>query len=319
MDEDGLDARILAAATRRGRRLLTISELLEEGANYKHIQYRIDHHRWARLHHTVVDVGAGPLTRFDRVLAATLAGGTASECTAVWLYGIGDFSPATIEVDIPYERRIQLEGVTVRRRRKPIQVRMVRGIPTTSIEQTLVAIAPKLPPKMLHRVFTRAWRKRLTTPKRVLRYLADHGGRGVPGAGKLHRVVALYAATDRAPGSDYEADLHFLLAPALKRARIEPPVLQLSIKIFDGRAVATVDFAWPERRKVVEVMGLDTHGDYEAQDYDYERAAELRAIGWDVLEIAPKAIRERPDQTVRRILTWLNAAVPRLSMNASGS
>lgn len=62
----------------------------------------------------------------------------------------------------------------------------------------------------------------------------------------------------------------------------------------------------------MEVVGLDTHGDYESQDYDCERAAEIRALEWDLLEIPPKAIRERPEATVRRVIEWLKVPVPPL-------
>jgi hypothetical protein len=166
----------------------------------------------------------------------------------------------------------------------------------------LLDVAPRLPLRILHRVFTRAWRKRLTTPRRVPAHLDRYGGKGVRGTTRLRSVVRLYHSVKRCPGDDYEADLLWLLIPALEAAGIEPPELQFTIKIFDGRAEATVDFAWPRRKKLIEVEGLDTHADYEAGDYDNERAAEVRALGWDLRVVAPKAINERPDATVARLV-----------------
>ena len=303
---DALDARILAAVSRRGRRLLTMDELLEEGVSHRQIEYRVGvAKRWRRVHPKVIDVGAGPLSRFDRVQAATLVGTNATGFTTLWLHDIGDYSPGTIEVAIGFRQSLRLDGVNVRRHRHEVPVRPVRGVPSVCIEQALIDVAPTLPPKMLHRAFTKAWRKRLTTPRRMLRYLDEHAGRGVAGGGKLRRVVALYEKSSRAPGDDYEADLLFILSPALKAAKIEAPVLQFGLKIDGGRREATIDLAWPDRGKVIEVMGLDSHGDYVAQDYDYERAAAIRRLGWDLREIAPRAIRERPEQTVRDIITWL--------------
>ena len=55
------------------------------------------------------------------------------------------------------------------------------------------------------------------------------------------------------------------------------------------------------------MMGLSAHGDYHRHDEDTERAGLIRAAGDDLLEVTPRAIRERPERTVRDILRWLQA------------
>jgi hypothetical protein len=148
---------------------------------------------------------------------------------------------------------------------------------------------------------------RKTTPRKVLAYLEVFGGRGVRGVCKLREVAELYAASQRGPGSEAEADfLHDFLA-ALDDAGIERPELQFVIPIRGGAEKVVPDFTWPGRRKVIELKGLSAHGDYLVQDDDNEREAAIRAAGWDLDIVTPRSMRERPDRTINRLLRFLGA------------
>ena len=65
------------------------------------------------------------------------------------------------------------------------------------------------------------------------------------------------------------------------------------------------DALWRRRKKALEIMGLAAHGDYFKQDADTERARAIRAAGYDLLEVTPRAVRERPKKTIDDIITWL--------------
>lgn len=306
---DELDARILAAVTRRGRRLLTVNEILQEGATYPQIVHRVRRKRWQRPHDTVILIGAGELSWEEKLLAAVMAGDESAAAgfrAASRVHGIGEFGKKLLEVSIRHGTELVADDVLVHRTRRPTPAVIVNGIPCTSVEETLLDLASVLPPRKLHQALTTAWRKHLTHPKRVLEHIEKYGGRGVKGTPVLRDLAKLYELCERGPGSEAEADLVHILFPALDEAGIERPVLQGVIKLPFGRVVS-VDSLWPARAKVVEVMGLGAHGDYARQDDDIERAAAIRAAGYSLKEVTPRAIRKRPEATVASIIRFLEA------------
>jgi hypothetical protein len=256
-------------------------------------------------------VGAGALTRPEVLLAATLASdgrpSASSHFSSLWLRGFGDWTKRP-EVTVEHDTDIVARGVTVHRTRRLIVPEQVQGVPCTSIEQTLLDVAPRLPERTLHQILTSAWRQRATTPEKVLVHIEHFGGRGVNGTRKLRRVADVYSGKDRPPGSEAEADYTWDLMHALEAAGIEPPVLQFRIDLGRG-VVVTIDFGWPERRKLLEVMGAAAHADYVRQDEAYERATLIRAQGWDLRDVAPRALRERRYATIASIVRWLQTSV----------
>lgn len=99
----------------------------------------------------------------------------------------------------------------------------------------------------------------------------------------------------------------WLLFTELDARGIERPELQGIVDVGAGGRKVSCDCLWRKRKKVLEMMGLSAHGDYVRQDEDTERAAAIRAAGYDLLEITPRAIRERPKRTVASIIRWLES------------
>lgn len=309
-DEVRLDRRILAAVTRRGRRLLTHAELVDGGATNRQIQVRCRRGTIQRVHDEVYLIGAGSLSWHERLHAAVLAGGEtarASSFSAVHLWGLPNFSPQTVHVEVAHGTTLRAPGVTVHRTRREVPTTEIEGIPVVCIEEALLQVAASLPARVVHQLVTTAWRTRRTTPRKLLVHLEHHGGRGVPGVCRLREVAELYAGSRRGPGSEAEADFLFELYAALDAAGIEPPELQHVTAIRGGTDKVVPDFAWPARRKVIEMKGLSAHGDYLIQDDDNERESAIRAAGWQLEVVTPRAVRERPGATVDRILRFLRA------------
>lgn len=307
MHKRSLDPLVSRAVKKYGRRILTMRELNECGVSKKAVVDRCRRGLLRRIHDGVYLVGAGELTWQEEMLAAVLAGGStarADSFSAMRLYDVGEFTPARNHISIAHGTTVRADGVVAVRTRRSVPASVKHGVPVVCIEEALLAVAPKVSTKKLHQLFTTAWRRRLTTPAKVLKHLEVHG-QGVRGRTKLSGVASLYISCARGPGSEAEADFIFELLAALDAAGIERPEMQFVIKIRDGRESVTVDFAWPRRRKVVEMKGLLAHGDYETQDEDLEREAEIRAAGWDLDCLAPRAIRERPHRTIDRVLRFV--------------
>jgi very-short-patch-repair endonuclease len=69
----------------------------------------------------------------------------------------------------------------------------------------------------------------------------------------------------------------------------------------DGLFLARVDFAWPDRRLIVEVDGYEWHSSREAFQRDRERQNRLVQAGWTVLRFTVEDIRQRPELVVTTI------------------
>ncbi|HEX9968742.1 MAG TPA: DUF559 domain-containing protein, partial [Acidimicrobiales bacterium] len=83
----------------------------------------------------------------------------------------------------------------------------------------------------------------------------------------------------------------------VRQAGLPRPKRQFAIPL--GRSeVATVDFAWPQARFVVEVDGFDAHGGRQAFYRDRARDNAIRDQGWGLRRVTPEDIRERPEATI---------------------
>lgn len=306
----GVDRHILAAVTRRGRRLLTHAELVEAGATNKEIEGRCRRGTLQHVHDEVYLVGAGDLPWYEQLLAGVLAGGetaAASRYSALRLWGLTDYSPRSVHVEVAHGTTLTAAGVTRHRTRRGVPTTVIDGIRVICLEEALLQLAARASRREVHRQLTTAWRMRKTTPAKVLDHLEQHGGRGVRGVRRLREVAAIYAGASRGPGSEAEADfIHDFLA-ALEGAGIERPELQFVIAARGGIDKVVPDFAWPRRRKVIEMKGLSAHGDYLIQDEDNERESLIRAAGWDLATVTPRSMRERPTATIARLLRFLGA------------
>ena len=316
-----LDWRIRAEVERLSRRIMTMRELNAVGASKKEVLSRCRRGTLRRLHDGVYLIGAGELTWQEQILAAVLAGGaTAKACafSALRLRDLGDFASGPIHIAIAHTTTARAEGVVARRSRRVVPSEVVQGVPTVCVEEALLGVAAKVSTKVLHKLLTSAWRRHMTTPRKVLLHL-EHHGTGVRGSAKLREVATLYVEFERGPGSEAEADFLFELYTALDAYGIEKPKLQFVVSVRGGTERRVPDHTWPMRRKLVEMKGLAAHGDYVTQDEDVEREAELRAAGWEVEEVTPRAIRERPRQTIERIIRFLQTPNAYWQPGASGA
>lgn len=287
---------------------MTYAELTTAGVSEEALTCRVKNGAMQRIHSGVYLVGAGELTWQEKALAGVLAGGASAKAgsfTVLRLNGLETYAPGQIIVYVPVATGCEATGVTFKRTRRDPPGTVVEGVPCVVIEHALLDVAAKLPSRGLHKLLTTAWRKGLTTPQKVLGHIEAHGGRGVRGTVKLRGVADLYASGGRAPGSEAEADFLFELYAALDAAGIERPELQVAIGVRDGTDRVVPDFVWPGRWKVIEMKGLAAHGNYMIQDEDVEREAAIRAAGWELDSLTPRAMRERRAATLRRVIRFL--------------
>lgn len=299
---DNLDVRIADVAGVADD-VFTRGSVLGAGGDDDAIAVRLRTRRWQQLHAGVYLLGAAPPSWLQRVRAGVLAAGPdamASHRCALVLWSLDGLGAAPVEVVVPYDDRPEPAGVLVHRSRRVEPASVLHGIAVTSVERTLLESGAVTPPVVTEKAFASAWRKGLTSPSKCRLYLDDHGGKGRRGTRRLRQVVALYDDGGRPPGSDGEV----VFLRCLRDAGVEEPVRQFVIA-HRGGAKVTVDFAWPGRRKVIEFVGLEVHGDSRAHAADTLREDDIKAAGWELRRFAPDTLRRNPEEVARRAVRFL--------------
>jgi len=122
--------------------------------------------------------------------------------------------------------------------------------------------------------------------------LAEQLSRQSTGRGSARGRLALPLANPLA-GSPMESVLRWLL----HEAGMPEPTLQHVVTDAGGRFIGRVDFAWPERKVIVEFDG-DVHRDRDVFVNDVRRQNALIAAGWTVLRFTSADVLGRPDEVL---------------------
>lgn len=162
---------------------------------------------------------------------------------------------------------------------------VLRGIPTTTVERTLLDLARVLSERALARALREALRLNLTT----IAALGDSLGRydGRRGARRLATAVARYAGlpVERArSGAEIRA---MEVVRAAGR-----PLPRLNVRIAGEEA----DLSWPDQRLIVEIDGAPFHLDLGE---DARKQAVWEAAGWTVHRAASDDVYDRPARLLR--------------------
>lgn len=286
----------------RQRNLLDRSNVLGVGGSDAVIRHRLRTGQWRRLQAGVYSVAAAPLDWLDQLQAALLAAGDGalvSHRAALVVWGLDGLRSAPVEVTVPYAHAPIPHEVVRHRTRRPMARSRRRGLAITTVERTIIDCAAVLPAWIVEVALDSAVRKRLTTYALVADELRRVGGRGVRGTRVVRALLAEHDCTG--PGGS-AAETAFLRI--LRDHGVPLPELQARIPLADG-TVAVVDCLWPERKKVVEIDGLDAHGSGRALESDLERQNAILEAGYRLRRFSGRQIRRRPGWVAMRMLEYL--------------
>lgn len=102
----------------------------------------------------------------------------------------------------------------------------------------------------------------------------------------VRRAREVFGLSDGRSASPPETQVRLLM----HRAEIPPPVPQFEV-LLAGRFIARVDFAWPERKVILEYDGAH-HADQLQMRRDRRRLNELVTAGWIVLHATALDLRD---------------------------
>ena len=287
------DVRVAQLAARQYG-VLTAGELEACGLSPQAIAYRVRIGRLHPMHRSVYAVGHPNPTRDGWMLAAVKACGAGavlcrhSAGAHVEIIGWEDRYPDVLVPghSVPRHPRINGHRTSYLPRE---HVTIVRGVPCTTAERTLLDLAAVLPERKLRRAVRKAQFLKLTTVGSLLTVL--HGPGPTRGRKKLTRILATGAAPTQSETEDAVLDL--VLRGGFAHPSVNEPLF------LDGRRIIP-DLRWPRQRLVIEADGPH-HDDPLERAADRERQAILEAHGDRVLRVTWKQAVGNPQATLRRI------------------
>lgn len=175
--------------------VVTRAQARAAGLSEHQVRYRVRNQRWEPLGPGAFVVAAA-LAETDPVLSPLIAacltlGGMASHRSAAWLWGIDANPSFRAEVTVSRARHHRRPGVTVY---STTQIELagltiIRHIPSTGVERTLIDMATLVQPDRLAELVERAVALGLTDHFRLKRAGQAHSQRGRPGVARFRRVV----------------------------------------------------------------------------------------------------------------------------------
>jgi Protein of unknown function (DUF559)/Transcriptional regulator, AbiEi antitoxin len=278
-DQPPLDARVSAVA-RRQYGVITREQMRRLGLGEHGIAERIRTKRLLRLHRGVYAVGHDALKPEARWLAAVLAcgdGAVLSHASAAAHWGIRGSAAATIDVTVPVRSgRTSQRGIRVHRsgRLGATETTVREGVPTTTVERTLLDLADTLPAQALKRTIAEAEYRGLLDMTSLIAVVQDNPGR------RGQRVLKIAQAEPEWTRSELEDRFLGLV----ERMNLPRPLVNATVEGYE------VDFFWPEARLIVELDGFAAHGTRSAFERDRRRDRRLISAGFRIVRVTSAAL-----------------------------
>jgi very-short-patch-repair endonuclease len=254
------------------------------------IEHRIAAGRLHPLYRGVYAVGHRVLSQRGRWMAATLAtDGVLSHRSAGALWVIRQWQ-GRIDITTPRTRRARPGLLLHRAVLAPDEITVRDGIPVTTTARTLLDLAGVLQRHQLQQAINEAGRLRLEGPHQLAsRYPTKRGTRAL-------RTLAPPTHTKQ----DLEARFHTFL----NDRRFPRPQTNT---IIEGKEV---DFAWPDRKLIVELDSWEFHRTRAAFEDDRRTDRRLKAKGWTVIRITWRDLDD-PDALEEELRALALAPGPR--------
>jgi very-short-patch-repair endonuclease len=297
----GPDAALAAlAATHHG--IFSRRHARDAGLSEEQIARRLRDLTWLSVHECAYRFAGAPVTWEGNLLAACWAGGNravASHRSAARLWDFPGGREDIAEITCPRWRRARHAGVVIHetKRLDGCDLTMVRGIPTTTPERTLLDAGAVCRPSVVELALEHGLRQGLFTIGSLQQLVRRLGRQGRNGVGVLRALIA-----ERDPtAAPTESAMETRVLQMLRRNGLARPITQFDI--FDGsRFVARVDFAYPRWMVCMEYESYQEHTGIRALERDNPRRNALVSLGWKPIGITAHDIRSGGQRVATAIL-----------------
>jgi very-short-patch-repair endonuclease len=292
--------RALSALAARQHGVVAAWQLLELGFTQEQMLLRVRQGRLYRLHLGVYAVGHLAVTRKGRWLAAVLAAGRAavlSHRDAAALWEIADFTGPDVEVTLPELGGRFRAGIRIHRTRRlpPVERSVVRGIPVTAVERTMLDLAAVIAPRHLRDAYVEGERKGLVDHDTMERILADgNGRRGLRVLSGIFDEVTPTLARTLSP-----LEVRFL--DFCRDHGLPEPHVNVWVSGY------LVDACWPDADVVVELDSYEYHRGRVSFERDRAEIGDLKLNGIDVIPVTSRRLAREPTKVAAAIRSALHS------------
>jgi very-short-patch-repair endonuclease len=308
--EGSLDHRIAQiAANQHG--VFTREHADEVGFGADQRIFRVRAGRWTLRYPGVYSIAGMPESWRGRVLAACWGApgvAIASHRSAAELRRLPGGRTDLVEITCHRWKRAKASGLVVHETDvlDDGDITMVDGIPTASIEQTLLGLGATVLPEVVELALDRALHQKLTSIVELSSFVRRKGKRGRNGIGVLRELVDARDPRSGVPESVMETKLKQML----RRHGLPTPELQYEIR-HNGRFVARVDAAYPEHRIAIEYDSYEHHTGTVAHVRDNDRRNVLKRIDWETVVFTAADIRRDGGEALSALRILLSSGAAR--------
>jgi very-short-patch-repair endonuclease len=288
--------------------LVTLEQLRALGISTDVAYQRAAAGRLHRVYERVYAVGHPLLTPEGRWMAAVLAcggGAVLSHRSAAALWGIGDFENGRVDVTAPNRRGRHPSGIDAHRHGSMTvgDFSMVRRIPCTTVERTLLDLAGVIPVWQLRKALAEAEVLRILDLS-ALRALLRRS-RGRRGVARLRLVLdELHPETRRT-----RSELERMFLRMCRKGGLPTPEVNVSLHV-SGRRLEP-DFLWRDAGLIVEADSRRFHDTDSAFQRDRWREQLLQLAGWRVSRCTWEQLEREPQRLAKIIGALLTQPNPR--------
>lgn len=165
-----------------------------------------------------------------------------------------------------------------------------RGLPTTTLERTVLDLGAELPADELVNLVAHVVQHGRTTSKRLSEATARAGR--TPGARQLHEVL-------RTLSDGHQSAFEVALARLIGRSQL--PVAKYGVTLVTSSGERRPDAYWPEAAVALEADGKAFHLGPDAWEADLERDDDLAAIGVEAVHVTFRQFTREPAEVLARI------------------
>ena len=293
---------LLNAIARDQFGVFTLAQSVACGFARSTITRRVSRGVYERLYPSIYGIAGSEDSWNRQAVAAVLSVqglAAVSHRSAAYLWGMTSRVPDVIEVISRRHQRVQRPAFTVHESKDMVRSDVVRvdGIPVTSAVRTVVDLGASAPAWMVERSLDSGLRRDLFTAWQVRCFIARVARPGRNGVGTIRPLVEerLVWATIT------ESDLEDLARAVIKSAGFPMPEPQHKLFRPDGSFVGRYDFAYVQKRSIIEADSWEFHMNPVSFERDRQKQNEAQALGWTVYRITWRQLIDDPE-SVRGIV-----------------
>ena len=275
--------------------LILRSEALDYGMTSAQIERRLRTGRWEREARSVYRHAATDKTRLSKLLTVCLAhNAVASHRSAAAVHNIDGYPLDRIEVVVAAARSPAVKGAKLH---KSAQLHLAKttirkAIPVTGVGRTVLDLAAVVSRRQLDDTIDAVLRDGRLRLWDLYNVLVAHARRGRNGCGALRAALDARLGDDQVPLSRWSR----MVSDLLVGAGLDQPCFEYPIRAADGKFIAQVDLAYPDRNLAIELDSIRWHHNLRNFNLDRQRRNRLLLAGWDVLNFTWDDYSRRPDQ-----------------------